>query len=737
LVRSELRGSRQWYELSHDRFVDPIRRSYEDWRTNNDRLGAALETESLKWQKAERPESELWAGAPLKRAQTWLQAQGTNASDLVNEFINAALALQERKRRVRNYVLLGSGIIVAAVIAFSAWFALVNAKRASELRAQQAGFDNLVAVQAQRQLDKIAAEQQRLLATLRGRSEVCFLSGSSAILSTEPRARGDSLRRLAWALDFYPRNTKAASTLADLLLSQKRWARPLTPALHPLDSAVASTGTAAGSTPDSQPGTFVAASFVPGTSGTAVAAISSDGSLTIWSGTNSPKTTLLVPSPKTQTPSNRGSIGIGSLFSNDGTHLLLLLNNLDNSRSRAMASKTSGTSPNKSLAPADTAKPTEIKLLAWTGTGYSQTIDQLIPPLQGQFRTTQWSPDGNLIAITCMSGRLDTVDTKVFEISGTQLTPVTYESSGSPGQTPTTSGSTILTSIAGGNTAQVTGTANSGNQVMAVGFSPDNETMADVTTAGTVRWWNRSGTGRVNLIKSSRAPVDLGKGSMVNALAADPNGRWYASVWSAPCKIIETNNEVDDLNPGDTDGFLRVCFSSGTDSQQLGVRMMFNRAYVAPLADFEDSARLSEPICYPGHFGIAIPSEDGKRLLILSGPLFNAMDTLQVWDVSAFRSPMPDSSSPPPSTITGDAPDWLSKLAHVVGGESDFTVNSFPLFQEEIGKDPDSGIEKPLKEIWRRYFTSGLPAGPVPPDPSSSLPASVPAESRASTAVGY
>ncbi len=91
LLRSETRTGGAWYELVHDRFVEPILRANQEWRLTQPLIQMAQE-----WADSDRAANKLLEGQPLQEALAakW-QALGT----LVKEFLTASQAAQSRKEQ--------------------------------------------------------------------------------------------------------------------------------------------------------------------------------------------------------------------------------------------------------------------------------------------------------------------------------------------------------------------------------------------------------------------------------------------------------------------------------------------------------------------------------------------------------------------------------------------------------------------------------------------------------------
>jgi WD40 repeat protein len=260
-----------------------------------------------------------------------------------------------------------------------------------------------------------------------------------------------------------------------------------------------------------------------------------------------------------------------------------------------------------------------------------------------------------------------------------------------------------------------------GEQIVAVCFSPDNRLAATASRENKIRWWKRTtGPEGEKLEPTGRAPKDLDSEARVNSLTFGPkDGELMAMAWNQPPRIIPTDNDTVErpiLRGSTQDTFVRYAFSPIIGGRQLGTVATFGRVLLAPAAEIERAEQHSEPICFPGASSVPRFSEDGKRLLILSGATWNAMDTLQVWDVHDLwtRPAVEASKDIKQIAIQDPAPRWLSELAEVIGGGWEYGPDEFPTFSGMIGKPPATELDNPYRRIWQRFFVEGLPANPVP-----------------------
>ncbi|MBI4752450.1 MAG: hypothetical protein HY774_28500 [Acidobacteria bacterium] len=85
LVRAERRLGSTWYELSHDRLIQPVLENNKAWFESNLTL---LQKQAMLWQKQGYPESLLLRGQDLERARTEIDEQQIELTPNDQEFLN-------------------------------------------------------------------------------------------------------------------------------------------------------------------------------------------------------------------------------------------------------------------------------------------------------------------------------------------------------------------------------------------------------------------------------------------------------------------------------------------------------------------------------------------------------------------------------------------------------------------------------------------------------------------------
>ena len=98
LVRSEKRRGAIWFELAHDRLLDPVRASNAAWFQAHLSL---LQHQAALWNKENRPDHLLLRDQPLGDAEKWAAAHPDEISPIDKDFLDACLQQRAREEEVR------------------------------------------------------------------------------------------------------------------------------------------------------------------------------------------------------------------------------------------------------------------------------------------------------------------------------------------------------------------------------------------------------------------------------------------------------------------------------------------------------------------------------------------------------------------------------------------------------------------------------------------------------------
>ena len=149
LVRADRRRNTVWYELAHDRLVDPIRHSNDVWL---DEHLSDLQRGARTWEDQRRNDRALFVGADLQAAEAWATEHPEEVGESEEEFLAACHDEQQRiekdartRRRTRILAIAMTAVAILAVgalvFSFVQWRSVEDQKdRAEAVEASSAYF---------------------------------------------------------------------------------------------------------------------------------------------------------------------------------------------------------------------------------------------------------------------------------------------------------------------------------------------------------------------------------------------------------------------------------------------------------------------------------------------------------------------------------------------------------------------------------------------------------------------
>ena len=111
LVREDRRGGRTWFELAHDRLIEPVRENNEAW------FQAHLNTLQLQanlWYKQGRPDGLLLSGQALVAAEQWAEPNAPQLQDYERDFLADCRTARTRIERERRNARVFKGLFAFA-----------------------------------------------------------------------------------------------------------------------------------------------------------------------------------------------------------------------------------------------------------------------------------------------------------------------------------------------------------------------------------------------------------------------------------------------------------------------------------------------------------------------------------------------------------------------------------------------------------------------------------------------
>jgi len=120
LVRADHRRTTVWYELAHDRLVDPIKSSNTEWLEEH---LSVLQRGARLWDAQRRDDRVLLVGAQLEAADAWAARNPNELGDTERDFLEASHKEEERlireqrsARRTRRLAIVATILLVLALV---------------------------------------------------------------------------------------------------------------------------------------------------------------------------------------------------------------------------------------------------------------------------------------------------------------------------------------------------------------------------------------------------------------------------------------------------------------------------------------------------------------------------------------------------------------------------------------------------------------------------------------------
>jgi len=137
LVRSEPQRGTNWWELTHDRLIEPVRARNHAWRENNRSL---LERQAVLWHDNSRDNGYLLRGGLLVEAERQRDLKAGRLTPVERKFLDACRRFAEHEDRItrqRNRWLAGLAAALAAALAIAAGLAFYANDRREAMSVQR------------------------------------------------------------------------------------------------------------------------------------------------------------------------------------------------------------------------------------------------------------------------------------------------------------------------------------------------------------------------------------------------------------------------------------------------------------------------------------------------------------------------------------------------------------------------------------------------------------------------
>ncbi|MGY1761832.1 hypothetical protein ACI79G_10505 [Geodermatophilus sp. SYSU D00779] len=207
LVRAETRRQATWYELAHDRLIEPVRRDNAAWRAQH---LSSLERAAVLWDQEDRPDRLLLRGADLAEAEQDDAVRTGVLTPLQRDFLTASRRADEQVRREQQTAVvlrrsarrLWIAVALVTVLALTATLFLLRSREAErQAREQEIVYRLLAGAQRALTWDQDLAVALAAAAARRSGPEdlgpqardVLYQTASASPVSTVLRGQGPAL----------------------------------------------------------------------------------------------------------------------------------------------------------------------------------------------------------------------------------------------------------------------------------------------------------------------------------------------------------------------------------------------------------------------------------------------------------------------------------------------------------------------------------------------------------------
>ncbi len=470
-----------------------------------------------------------------------------------------------------------------------------------------------------------------------------------------------ALMNLALDLNSNRLDVEAASMAGNLLL-QHVWCPPAAPAVVYQKDAL------------------LAATFVPGGSNNEIFAVGADGQLLLWNGERSmsPTPQSLFEKPKPVNPQQIVQPGFAS-FSPDGRWLLIIPPTLASVADRESAVQ--GAPPQGALPAGATADHELCKIQIWRWSMQNRTYESTgedveIQRLRGsRICDFAWSPESDRVVL--INTRLNEAECVFFQLNGDTFQQLPDQSN-------------KLNSM----------------KIVALAFAKYRSGIAAVSVDSAAPALRKvsfiSGddlkvmSGAIHGQDSTRLSEDF----QPNGVAFGPSDDQLTLTSWGGVRILDLRDGKLTPIPPPTfrDQFMRLVVGPGDYATRLVATSLYGRIHVAKGAQREKPA---EPVVFRGSVGIPQFSPDGQRLLILSGAMFNVLDSMRLIDVSQLYRPR---EAAPEKLEDKPAPQWLAEIAAAMSASDPIQDGSLMTLEDVRRKYPESKAGDPYEAVWKRFF---------------------------------
>ena len=472
--------------------------------------------------------------------------------------------------------------------------------------------------------------------------------------STDPIKDAKELWNLSVALHYDIHNTQAARRACELLYG-KNWCVPMISNLH--------------HTSISGNAVLCAATLGPKGSQAKIFAVAEDGKLLVCREGKPAlirEKDLFSADDQSGTDETHAPTLTAAFFSDDGKWLLVI-------PTGATPVASADPSPGVAKPSKPQEEPLEAEIWRWSPALDSYERFQQHVKLNGRnsVRTVAWSSDGSILGVASYISGWGKSFCQVFKREGSSYV--------------------LISDVSDRLTT---------NKVVALCFDFHNRWLATASydgSNGMVELWDTVSFASAGMAPGSKTafPVDgrpaaIGSGPGENELTI--------AITGGPIQVLDltTGKLTPSFSPTKRDQYARIIFGPEHSGRRLEDIILYKRIIAAEKA----IKPRSEPICFQGSIANAKFSDDGKKVMTLSGDNLNTFDTVRIWG-----APLPDPPDGDNYQFTGENPPaWLADLAELVSGlETPFSYEMATSSSRDKILNYSKDVKDEYKKILQRF----------------------------------
>jgi tetratricopeptide (TPR) repeat protein len=168
LVRADNRRGNTWYELAHDRLIEPVRTSNAEWFEKNLH---PMQRQAELWDRQGKPERLLLRGPDLKAAESWARANTAFILAVEDDFL-----LRSAKQRTAAWVKRGTFVSFISMLLIGLLVVLEQYHATQQQTALANQHFHLAFTSAKKLLDQLDTSQKRGDITVKGAKDMLIVA---------------------------------------------------------------------------------------------------------------------------------------------------------------------------------------------------------------------------------------------------------------------------------------------------------------------------------------------------------------------------------------------------------------------------------------------------------------------------------------------------------------------------------------------------------------------------------